>query len=450
MGTNSSVITRGSGNVLLKPACHGVPTRERVLEFRVDILTGLMIWAAEAITLAVLLWSRWFAERKNYCLTWSCGFALHGLGVALVAARGHIPDFMSIELANAIILAGVGGWIAGLLQFDGRRVEGYVAVPALIWIAGMFLTPVRETFAYRVVLANMASATGYLIISGLLLKHAGTSRSTRRILAALIGAQAVCSFLVAGSTLLAQYTSFQTAHIAGWLFVPTAICFMASVMFAGKLLAERTEQKLKILAKTDALTGVLNRRGLIDEFHALRAHVDPSKPIIAFLQFDLDFFKQINDRFGHQAGDAVLVAFAEIGQTSLRGRGSFGRMGGEEFASILRVKDMVEAASIAEAVRLTIKRQTVLIGEHELKGTVSAGIALAVAETANLDLLLSAADRALYTAKNCGRDRSAIADGADISIVPSADRRGEAEEPGDLRVSQQVVALRRIAAIGQP
>jgi diguanylate cyclase (GGDEF)-like protein len=409
-----------------------------------------MIWAAEAITLAVLLWSRWFYNRENFYLTWGSGFALHGIGVALVALRGDVPDFMSIEIANTMILSGVGCWIAGLLQFDGKPVEGYVAVPALIWIAGMFLTPVRETFAYRVALGNTANAIGYGLMIAILLKPCKTSRNTRRVLAVFVGAQFACSLTVAVSTLLAASTSFQTSYVASFLFVPSAICFMASVMFAAKLLAERTEQRLKTLAKTDALTGVLNRRGLIDEFHALRGLVNPAKPIIALLHFDLDLFKQINDRHGHQAGDAVLVAFSEIGNTALRGRGHFGRMGGEEFASILRVKDMVEAASIAEAVRLTLKRQTVTIGERRLKVTVSVGIALAATTEADLDLLLTAADRALYTAKDSGRDRTAVANGTEASVVPSVDHRGEDEEPSDLRVSQQVVALRRIAAIGQP
>ncbi len=145
----------------------------------------------------------------------------------------------------------------------------------------------------------------------------------------------------------------------------------------------------------------------------------------------------------------MLIAFSQVGQTSLRGRGFFGRMGGEEFASILRVGDMIEAASIAEAIRLTLKRQTIVGGEHSITVTVSAGIALAAAETADLDLLLSAADRALYTAKDSGRDRTAIDTGTEASIVPAVDRRGEDAAPPDVRASQQVAALKRIASLGK-
>ncbi|WJR67362.1 GGDEF domain-containing protein [Neorhizobium sp. CSC1952] len=414
-----------------------------------DILTGLMIWAAEALTLAALLWSRWLYQRDDFYLSWGGGFALHGAGVALVALRGDIPDFVSIEIANTMALAGMGLWITGLLQFDNKPVQGYVAIPALIWVAGMFLNPVREDFSNRVALYNGAAMVGYAIMVGLLLRHNGASRTTRRLMACFIGIQLISSGVVAAMSVVADAQSFETSPNAAWLFFPAAFCFIAGIMSGGKMLTERSEEKLKALAVTDPLTGALNRRGLIDEFHGLRSVDNAEKPLIALLHFDLDSFKQINDRCGHQAGDAVLVAFSKIGSTSLRGRGLFGGMGGEEFASILRVADMVEAASIAEAIRLTLKHQTIIAGEHRIKVTVSAGIALATVDGADLDLLLSAADRALYTAKESGRDRTAIDTGAEASIVPAADRQGEEEGPSDLRANHQVAALKRLAALGK-
>lgn len=414
-----------------------------------DILTGLMIWAAEALTLAVLLCSRWYYERDRFYLSWGSGFALHGLGVVLVTLRGDIPDFISIQVANTAVLAGVGLWIAGLLQFDRKPVEAYIAIPALLWVAGMFLYPIRENFANRVALHNGATMVGHAIMIYILLRNDGASKLTRRVLAAFLAIQFCANGAVAVLAVAGEAKSFGTAPQSPWLLFPAAICFIASIMTGAKLLTERSEEKLKTLAVTDPLTGVLNRRGLIDQFHALKKLENEEKPLIALLHFDLDNFKQINDRCGHQAGDSVLVAFSQVGQTSLRGRGFFGRMGGEEFASILRVGDMIEAASIAEAIRLTLKRQIIVAGEHSITVTVSAGIALATAETADLDLLLSAADRALYTAKDSGRDRTAIDTGAEASIVPAVDRQGEDEAPADVRASRQVAALKRIASLGK-
>jgi diguanylate cyclase (GGDEF)-like protein len=417
-------------------------------ELRVDILTGLMIWAVEATTLALLL-SRWFYERERFYLSWGGGFALHGLGIILIALRGEIPDFISVEIANTVLLAGMGLWIAGLLQFDHKPVEPYIAIPALIWIAGMFLNPVRESFVNRVALHNLAVIVCYGIMIGLLLKPSPTSWMTRRVLAGLLAIQSLANGLIAVITLGSGAATFGSASNAPWLFIPAAFCFIAGIMSAAKMLNERAEDKLKALAVTDPLTGVLNRRGLIEEFHKLRHVENRDKPVIALLHFDLDSFKQINDLYGHQAGDAVLVAFSKICQTSLRGRGHFGRMGGEEFASILRVGDMVEAASIAEAIRLTLKRQPILVGEHSIAVTVSAGIALAVANSADLDLLLSSADRALYAAKENGRDRTAVGNGADVSIVPAIDREDEMDMTAGTQATGQVAALKRLAALGK-
>ncbi|TDK36996.1 GGDEF domain-containing protein [Rhizobium deserti] len=414
-----------------------------------DIFTGLTVWAVEAITLAILLLSRWFYEREDFYLGWGAGFCLHGLGIILIVLRGEIPDFVSIQIANTMILGGVGAWIAGFLQFDGKPVQGYAAIPALIWIAGMFLNPVRESFAFRTALYNGAAMTGYAIMIGMLLRHSGPSRLTRRVLAGFIAVQFCASGLTGILTVSAQATSFGTTRHAMWLLFPSAFCFVAAIMSGAKLLTERSEEKLRALAVTDPLTGVLNRRGMIEAFHALQKVPSEEPRILALLHFDLDSFKTINDRFGHQAGDAVLIAFSRIGQSSLKARGQFGRMGGEEFASIVCVGDVVEAASIAEAIRMTLKRQPIPFGEHEIRLTVSTGIALSTAEDADLDLLLTEADRGLYAAKQNGRDRTAICSGPDVSVVPAADRPADEEELTIADPNQQVAVLKKLAALGK-
>ncbi len=414
-----------------------------------DIATGLIIWSAEATTLAVLLMSRWFYQRENFYLTWGAGFGLHALGVTLLAARGSIPDFISIEVANLTLFVAIGLWITGLLQFDEKPVDGYVAIPALLWIAGMFVDPVRDSFANRVILYNGAAMVGYAMMIGLLVRDKGPSRSTRRFMAGLIAIQFLAGGISVIFSLVTRPSSFADAPSVTLLFFPAAFCFMGAIMAGAKLLTERAEGKLKALALADPLTSVLNRRGLIDHFHRLRAARRTDKPFLALLHFDLDSFKQINDRHGHQAGDAVLVAFSRVGESALRGRGLFARMGGEEFASILAVGDAIEAASIAEAVRVTVKRQSIPVGDQSLRVTVSVGIAIANAHEADLDLLLSAADRALYAAKESGRDRSAVHTGSEVSIVPAVDRSLNEENVADRGIDHQVAALQRFVALGR-
>lgn len=416
-----------------------------------DIVTGFMIWAAEASTIGVLLWSRWFYERQPFYFTWGTGFIFHGLGVGMVAMRGTLPDFVSIEIANVMALAGIGLWVAGMMQFDKKRVEPLVAIPSLIFIAGMLLEPVRTSFSFRVALFHGAASVGYLMLIATVLWGENGRSQTRRVFAACVGVQVLSSMIVAIFALISQPQSFSagTDKSSFVLLLIAALCFIAAIMSGAKLINERNEAKLKLLAVTDPLTNLLNRRGLIDEFHMLKRSHSGDSGLLALIHLDLDGFKQINDLYGHQAGDEVLVAFAKIGTAAQRGRGSFGRMGGEEFASIMHVANMIEAASVAEAIRTTLKHQPIVVGEHQIPVTVSIGIALAEIRSANLDTLLSTADRALYVAKTNGRDRTAIGTENDVSIVPAIDHADPQDVPVQASMTQQVAALRRIVAIGK-
>mgnify|MGYP000545047144 FL=1 len=411
-----------------------------------DILTGLVIWAAQALTLSVLLFAWWSRDQnQTYQLSWSGGFGMLGVGLILVGLRGEIPGFLSIDIANTLILLSIGVFIGGMLQFDGRRVEPFIIVPALLWIGGLLLPVVRETFSARVVLYTLSSGVGFAMLAAILLRRPGRSPWTGNILAAVLGIYILTSLAHAATAVVYGATSFETLPVPSLVLIPGAFCFVASVLIGAQMLTERSERRLKVLAATDPLTGALNRRGLIDEFQHLRQKVQPEKPFLALLHFDLDNFKQINDRCGHQGGDAVLVAFCQLAAVSFNSRGSFGRMGGEEFASILRVTDMVEAASIAEGLRMTLALQTIRTGEDQITVTVSAGISLQPAADADLDRLLTAADRALYAAKAAGRNCSAIDQNGVASIVPSAAMLTQHDMTLEIQASEQVTALRRLA-----
>ncbi|MBB4350354.1 MULTISPECIES: GGDEF domain-containing protein [Rhizobiaceae] len=414
-----------------------------------DIVTGFMIWAAEASTIGVLLWTRWIYERQPFYFTWGTGFLFHGIGVGMVALRGTLPDFVSIEIANVMALGGIGLWVAGMLQFDKRRVEAFIAIPSLIFVAGMLLEPVRTNFSYRVALFHGAASVGYLMLIATVLWGENGRSQTRRVFAACVGVQVLSSTVVAIFALISKPQSFAAGNNSFLLLLVAALCFIAAIMSGSKLINERNEAKLKLLAVTDPLTNLLNRRGLIDQFHTLKRIHSGEGGLLALIHLDLDGFKQINDLYGHQAGDEVLVAFAKIGTAAQRGRGSFGRMGGEEFASIMYVANMIEAASVAEAIRTTLKQQPINVGDHQIPVTVSIGIALAEIRSANLDTLLSTADRALYVAKTNGRDRTAIGTESDVSIVPAIDHADTQDAPVQASMTQQVAALRRIVAIGK-
>nr|CAD6612612.1 GGDEF domain-containing protein [Rhizobium sp. TCK] len=413
-----------------------------------DILTGLVVWAAQATTLSLLLFVWWMRDRSQmFKLSWSVAFALLAGGLLLVGLRGQIATFLSVEIANTMLLASIGLLIGGMQQFDGKRIDPYIAIPALIWVGGMLLPFIREDFSARVILYNVAASIGFAMFIAIVL-HIRSGRTwARRLLAGVLGIHIASSLTNAAMAALSVATSFSTMPSPAFVLLPGAFCFVAAVLTGAQMMTERSEERLKALASTDPLTGILNRRGLINEFQARCTSVVPDKPLVALLHFDIDNFKQINDRYGHQAGDGVLVAFSRLASISLSPRGAFGRMGGEEFASVLRVADMVEAASIAEGLRMTLALQTLSAGEHRFGVTVSVGIALKPAAEADLDHLLSAADRALYAAKAAGRNCTAVEQGNAATIIPSAAMLTRHEMALEIHASEQVATLRRLSAV---
>jgi diguanylate cyclase (GGDEF)-like protein len=193
---------------------------------------------------------------------------------------------------------------------------------------------------------------------------------------------------------------------------------------------ERTELAHKIASLVDPLCGVANRRAFLGGSGRLLAQQAVDREPLAMLLFDLDRFKAINDHFGHAAGDRVLQMFARVATETLGAEVLFGRIGGEEFASLLPVGDLGEAIAIADRVRRNFAEAAARFAEGELLPTVSVGVTLGLDRKTEVEDLLVAADEALYRAKAEGRNRveAGAPDGADEaatvaapSIVPLVD-----------------------------
>jgi diguanylate cyclase (GGDEF)-like protein len=125
----------------------------------------------------------------------------------------------------------------------------------------------------------------------------------------------------------------------------------------------------------------------------------------ALILFDLDRFKNINDRYGHITGDEVLISFCRVATSRLRPNDLFGRVGGEEFASLLPDTGRHDALWLAERVRKAFEASFHTTGQYAFSSTVSVGVAISDDERSDLNALLVAADQALYRAKASGRNR---------------------------------------------
>ena len=166
------------------------------------------------------------------------------------------------------------------------------------------------------------------------------------------------------------------------------------------------EQQLERQAHLDYLTGLNNRRHFMELAEIELARAQRHGHPLAVFMLDIDHFKQFNDTYGHKAGDTVLQALARIMRDTLRTADILGRVGGEEFAGLLPETDLTEAQEVAERLRLAVEQAAVVfeagLPQHF---TVSIGVSELPDKASNLDILLNAADRALYRAKDAGRNR---------------------------------------------
>ena len=181
---------------------------------------------------------------------------------------------------------------------------------------------------------------------------------------------------------------------------------VASVMVARNELLAR----LQHAAAHDPLTQVLNRGGFLARAQALLAP-QPVRGPVAVLMMDIDFFKKVNDTYGHAAGDDVLVKFARLAAGCLRGGDVLGRLGGEEFAVLLPGCGEPDARTIAQRICDAFAAQPIALPcGATLRATVSIGLACRKQADVPVDALLSAADAALYRAKHEGRNRVVLGD----------------------------------------
>ena len=167
----------------------------------------------------------------------------------------------------------------------------------------------------------------------------------------------------------------------------------------------RHAQELERMATTDGMTGIYNRRHFLAlaelEWERSSRYSRP----LSFLMFDIDYFKSINDTYGHHAGDQVIVHLANLAGSCKRPPDVLARIGGEEFALLLPETDLPQANSVAERLRREVSAHPLVIASHYIPATVSIGIAARSPMTSSLSQLMTEADKALYEAKRTGRNR---------------------------------------------
>ena len=186
---------------------------------------------------------------------------------------------------------------------------------------------------------------------------------------------------------------------------------MLALQAAESLVRTRLYEETERLATTDGLTGLLNRRSMNEQLLARLREAQRYKRQLSFLLLDVDHFKKVNDAHGHPAGDAVLKGVAAVAQKQARDTDLVARYGGEEMALILPETDLAGALAIAERIRTACAKAQHQTEQGLVAVTLSIGVATSPLDGATPEQLIEAADRALYRAKQGGRNRVEAARG---------------------------------------
>ena len=334
---------------------------------------------------------------------WAAAPLLWLASTVLFSVRGFVPDWLSLVLANELLVLGTITYYMGTRSFMGApgtwRLWGWVmAASTLVFIVLTYWIP---HYALRVAFFSVLMGAVYAAQLRFMLRH-GEQTFPVRLVQVVLGlhmgvlAMRLVSIATghAGANLM-EPSVFQTFYIGAYVLTVLMLSIGAVLMATDRL---RTE--LEHLATHDSLTSTLNRRALLQrcEDELERARRYGQGPSIMML--DLDNFKAVNDTRGHQHGDAVLVHFAQCTKQVLRRADRLGRYGGEEFMVLLPGADAAAAAVVAGRIHAA------LATGHPLDCQVSIGVTSWQGPSETLDAMLSRADAALYRAKEQGRNRT--------------------------------------------
>jgi diguanylate cyclase (GGDEF)-like protein len=354
-----------------------------------------------------------FARKMSHSFNGIYLFALNNfliaIGLSLIFFRDYIDIVWSIIVANSLLLLAANFVYHAHLQFIGyKKLPVFLSAFALITVIVLFLV-----FTYIIPNTNTRSVISSTFYSLQFFLTAWTvwrfQRQTQQtiytpliVIAGIFGVFFCCRIII---TLLNEqidpykliYNPLQVLVIIFMMLYVATLDFFVVLISSGQLV-----QKVAELAYKDSLTLLYNRRGLD---HTLEDNDILEKPL-AVIMCDIDYFKAINDRYGHHTGDLVLQSFAKLLKDTTRKTDICTRWGGEEFLILLPLTNESEALTITEKIRVACTQLT--FPEHpELSFTNSFGICCKN-NNHSLDELIDNADHALYQAKVEGRNRVCV------------------------------------------
>ena len=381
-----------------------------------DISTLYLVAAMMAAMLGAMLLFFGKQESIPALKWWGTAYLLGAASVALwTLASSALGEMFSLAL-NAVGFVACGMvWNASRV-FHGRRpnLPGLV-LGAIAWIATV-MTLAPEAAALRMTIgAGIVAVYAALTASELWTERRRTlQRRWPAIVVPMLHGLVLMLPILLGDFLRPRDAAFSGSIWITVFSIELVLYAVGTVFVIFMLVSERAVTVHKTAASMDPLTGMFNRRGFSEATaRVIEREANAGRPVTVLI-FDIDHFKSINDRFGHPAGDEILKLFSTIVINMLRITDLSGRIGGEEFAALLPCS-LEEGVLAAERVREAFAASGIVVDEGPVDTTVSIGVAGGPAGT-ELEVLLAAADTALYQAKRGGRNRVEAAEELPLSL----------------------------------
>jgi diguanylate cyclase (GGDEF)-like protein len=347
---------------------------------------------------------------------WGVAYLLGAISVALCTlTAGRLGDMLSLALNAAGFIACGMVWNASRL-FHGRKpnLPGLV-LGAMAWVAAVLSLAPDATAMRLTIGAAIVAVYAALTATELWTERRRTMQKRWPAIAVPV----LHGFVLMLPIVLGDFLHPSDQMFAGSIWVKVfavelVLYAIGTVFVIFMLVSERTVTLHKNAASMDPLTGMFNRRGFAEATsRVIEREATAGRPVTVLI-FDIDHFKGINDRFGHPAGDEILKLFATVIINTLRFTDLSGRIGGEEFAALLPCS-LEDGVLAAERVREAFESSGIVVEEGPVDTTVSIGVAGGPAGT-ELEVLLAAADTALYQAKRNGRNRVEAAEELPLSL----------------------------------
>jgi diguanylate cyclase (GGDEF)-like protein len=381
-----------------------------------DTSTLYIVAAMIAALLGTMLLFFGFQEKIAALKWWGSAYLLGAASIALwTVGSARFGDLFALAL-NAVGFVTCGMvWNASRL-FHGRK-PSYpgLLLGALAWIAAVMTLPPNAAELRMTIGAAIVAVYAALTATELWSERRRTLRKRWPSVAVpvLHGFVLMLPILL-GDLLHPHDRAFDQSIWVTMFTVELVLYAVGTVFLIFVLVSERAVTVHKNAASCDPLTGMFNRRGFAEACaRVIDREANGGRPVTALI-FDIDHFKSINDRFGHPAGDEILKLFAAVVLNNLRISDLSGRIGGEEFAALLTCP-LEEGVIVAERVREAFEASGIVCEEGPVDTTVSIGVAGGPAGT-ELEVLLAAADTALYQAKRSGRNRVEAAEELPLSL----------------------------------